>query len=89
MFDHAVFTLYSLSFMAFFAALLSVLFSKDLSAIAVPLIFFGVPVHMYRQLKGTYQLSIVGTLWRTAALCVTACLMVAIFIVFVVTVTLA
>ena len=89
MFDHAVFTLYSLSFMAFFAAFLSVLFSKDLSAIAVPLIFFGVPVHMYRQLKGTYQLSIVGTLWRTAALCVTACLMVAIFIVFVVTVTLA
>jgi len=88
MFDHAVFTLYSLSFMALFAAILSVLFNYDLSYIAVPLMFFIAPTHMFRQLKGTYQLSNLSALWRTVILCGVACLMVAIFIVFVATLSL-
>jgi hypothetical protein len=83
MFDHAVFSLYSLSFMAFFAALLSVLFELNVPAMAMLLGMIVPPIHMYRQLKGCYQLSRMETLWRTAVLVLCACLMVSIFFLFV------
>jgi len=83
LFDHAVFSLYSLSFMAFFAALLSILFEFDQSAIGGILLFIVPPLHMYRQLKGTYQLSGMQTVWRTMLLVLSALLMVVLFIVFV------
>jgi hypothetical protein len=89
MFDHAVFSLYSLSFMAFLASVSSVLIYCGLENVAKILWLAGPPVHMYRQLKGTYQLSVMGTLWRTGFLCATACMMVILFIVFVVMLSLA
>ena len=37
------------------------------------------PVHMYRQLKGTYALSRGGALWRTALLTMFAFLVITLF----------
>ena len=83
LFDHAVFSLYSLSFMALLFALLSVLLTLEMSGIAVALALIVPPVHMYRQLKGTYQLTHLQTVWRTAVLALCACTMVLLFFVFV------
>ncbi|UAK24562.1 DUF3667 domain-containing protein [Sphingomonas nostoxanthinifaciens] len=73
MYDHAIFAIYSLSFMS-----LGVVVLTALSALGVPsgLIFFAVvivpPLHMYRQLKGAYGLGRFGAAWRTVALlCIT------------------
>ena len=89
MFDHAVFSLYSLSFMAFLAAISSVLILCGLENIVKVLWLVGPPIHMFRQLKGTYQLSVMGALWRTCFLCATAVVMVLLFIAFVVMLSLA
>ncbi len=65
MYDHAIFSTYSLTFMSLLTIVLAVL-----NAIGVPgeALFFAAalipPFHMYRQLKGTYGLSRAGALWR-------------------------
>ncbi len=68
-YDHAIFSIYSLSFMSMVVVALTLLgaigLSSDLLTMAALLI---PPVHMYRQLKGTYGLARSGALWRTAAL---------------------
>ncbi|MBZ2209478.1 hypothetical protein [Massilia soli] len=68
MYDHAVFSLYSLSFMALLFALLFVLQFAGLSGIVGVLLFTVPPVHMFVQLRGTYGLSWGSSLWRTAVL---------------------
>ena len=66
LYDHAIFATYSLSFMSLMAVALGILNSIGipsapliLAAIAIPL------VHMYRQLKGAYELTRLGAIWRT------------------------
>ena len=65
-YDHAVFATYSLSFMSLFAILVAVLIylgaGGGLLAFAATLI---PPIHLYKQLKGTYRLRRAGALWRT------------------------
>lgn len=85
MFDHAIFSLYSLSFMAFFAAMVSLIAQYGWESLAAILFVFVPPVHMYRQLKGTYRLTVIGTLWRTFFLVCTAGLMILIFLIFIAT----
>ena len=69
LYDHAIFSIYSLSFMSMVVVALTLLgaigLSSDLLTTAALLI---PPVHIYRQLKGTYGLARYGALWRTAAL---------------------
>ncbi len=68
LYDHAVFSLYSLSFMSMLfvaAALLGVI---GLGAVVAPLVMFIPPLHMFMQLRETYQLKVWAALWRTAAL---------------------
>jgi hypothetical protein len=71
LYDHVIFSLHSLSFMALLVTIvivgLEVLPSPAwLWAFAVP------PVHMFFHLKGTYGLGIFGSLWRTCILSVIA-----------------
>ncbi|MES2070052.1 MAG: DUF3667 domain-containing protein [Pseudomonadota bacterium] len=67
MYDHAVFSLYSLSFMAlWFIVVLLCAFAALGDAIA-PL-FCIPPLHMFLQLRDTYRLGIWSALWRTVAL---------------------
>ena len=82
LYDHTVFVTYSLCFMMLLldAGTLVGLVSTSVASIAwlVP------PVHMYRQLKGTYGVSMAGALWRTFALTIFAFIAIAFFTVMLV-----
>ena len=68
-YDHAIFVTYSLSFMTLFAIALTLL---RLIATGGGAIFMAVvrlaPVHIYKQLRGTYELSRFSASWRLAVL---------------------
>lgn len=68
MYDHAVFALYSLSFMSLLVTVLALLKMAGLKPLVVWLVFLAPPVHMFVQLRGTYMLGRASTLWRTAVL---------------------
>ena len=77
LYDHTVFVTYSLCFMML---LLSVSSLVDLVSGAISsLAWFVPPVHMYRQLRGTYELSKRGALWRTALLTIFAFIAISLF----------
>jgi hypothetical protein len=73
-YDHGVFVLYSLTFMAIFTMGLSLFdwiagndsgwWEATVGSIA-GLLTLAVPVHMFAQLKGTYSLGWFSALWRT------------------------
>jgi Protein of unknown function (DUF3667) len=73
LFDHAVFITYSMSLMLLFSMASGVIlgFADSGSAVFViticALIIFPL-VHMYRQIRGAYQTSRFGALWRTFVL---------------------
>lgn len=79
MFEHTVFSLYSLSFMSILMILSSVLATMKWVGPAMTLIFLVPPIHMYRHLRDTYQLKTFATLWRTFALLLVAFISLAIF----------
>jgi hypothetical protein len=68
MFDHAVFSLYSLSFMCILLTVVTVLAKFDFKGTAAFLFTLAPPIHMYVQLKHAYSLGRLATLWRTLAL---------------------
>lgn len=73
LYDHAIFSIYSLSFMSLGVVLLTVasLIGAPTAIVALAAMFVP-PIHMYRQLKGAYRLGRFGAGWRTMALlCVT------------------
>lgn len=66
-YDHTVFVTYSLCFMT----LLTVIFTLGVAVGAPGLAAVAMlvpPLHMYRQLRGTYGVSRIGAAWRTAVL---------------------
>lgn len=67
MYDHTVFVTYSLCFMTLLAILGALAMRTGFGWIAA-LLWFVPPLHIYRQLKGAYQLSRISALWRTVAL---------------------
>lgn len=81
-YDHGVFVLYSLTFIAMLTMAIGVLgrwegwFTNTLAS----LLSFSVPVHMFAQLKGTYGLSWFSALWRTVFLLFFCVLTIAIFL---------
>jgi hypothetical protein len=79
LYDHVVFVTYSLSFMTLLvvaAIALSAITSENAAAV----LLLVPPVHMYRQLKGTYQLSRFGAAWRTFALTAFAFVAILLFV---------
>jgi len=78
LYDHTVFVTYSLCFMMLLliAGTLIGLVSSSVASLAwlVP------PIHMYRQLRGTYGVSAAGAAWRTIALTVFAFIAIALFV---------
>ena len=67
LYDHSVFVTYSLSFMMILVIVGGLLVGAGVSGLA-GMLFLIPPFHMYRQLKGAYQLSRFGTWWRTILL---------------------
>ena len=66
-YDHAVFVTYSLSFMMMLVIAGSLLIAVGFSTLA-SLLFFVPPFHMYRHLKGSYELGKFSAIMRTSAL---------------------
>jgi hypothetical protein len=86
-YDHAIFSLYSLSFMSLFFTMLALISAVGLPSIVAPAIMIVPPVHMFIQLRETYALSIFSALWRTLVLlsiCGTAFLLFLAFVVVIV-----
>jgi len=80
LYDHTVFVTYSLSFMMILVIASGLLVAGGMTAIA-GFLFFVPPFHMYRQLKGAYQLGRFGALWRTLALVTFAFVAASLFLV--------
>ena len=67
LYDHSVFVTYSLSFMMILVFAAGLLVAIGASGFAA-FLFFVPPFHMYRQLKGAYQLGRFSAVLRTMAL---------------------
>lgn len=67
LYDHTVFVTYSISFMSLAVAAAMALRQLSVPVIG-PLLILYAPVHMFRQLRGTYALGNFGAAWRTVAL---------------------
>lgn len=82
LYDHGVFVLYSLTFMAILTLLAVFLVGLVPGASA----FVGwavaaiIPLHMFAQLKGTYSLSVFSALWRTFFLLVFCSIVLSLFL---------
>ena len=74
LYDHVIFSLHSLSFMAVFVTLFILSMELPVKLGALPWIALAVvpPAHMFFHLKGTYRLGIFGALWRTCFLSLVA-----------------
>jgi hypothetical protein len=77
LYDHTVFVTYSLCFMMLLLSVSSIigLVSDSVASLAmlVP------PIHMYRQLRGTYGVGRWGGIWRTVALTIFAFIAISLF----------
>ena len=72
-YDHTVFVTYSIAFMSLGVIMLSLLGWIGAPAILLVLaVLFVPPLHIYRQLRGSYALSAASAIWRTAALIIMA-----------------
>jgi hypothetical protein len=79
LYDHAIFTLYSLSFMSLWFCLVGVMSKGAFSKGFVDLALMFPPIHIFLQLKETYRLGWFSTIWRTVALLVAAGIIVMLF----------
>lgn len=87
MYDHAVFALYSLSFMSLLGVVVALLSALSANALAVFLAICAPPVHMARQLRETYGLSAFSTAWRTLWLLTVSAITFMLFMLFVLAVS--
>ena len=82
MYDHAVFALYSISFMSLVFTALSIVLSFDaVDSTPFAVLLLALPVHMFAQLKGAYQVGWIGAAWRTAALMFASVLTLCVYLV--------
>ena len=87
MYDHAVFVLYSLSFMSLLFVALMSLGALHASTVIPWLASLAPPLHMAAQLRETYRLGVWGTLWRTMLLLLVAAIVFALFLLLIVYLT--
>jgi len=79
-YDHLVFVTYSIAFMSLGAIALTLLGTIGVGELVTGLAILLVPpVHIYRQLRGAYQLPRWSAVWRTAALLVGSLVAIALF----------
>lgn len=77
-YDHTVFATYSITFMIALVAVASLFFYAGWGGIGFLLLLFA-PLHMYRQLRGTYALSRFGGTWRMLMLSLFAWIAIGLF----------
>ena len=76
-YDHTVFVTYSLAFMMLLVIAMSLWGAAGLPGVGFAALY--PPFHMYRDLKGAYDLSRFGALWRTVALLLFSAIALALF----------
>lgn len=80
-YDHAIFITYSIAFMSLLFVIASVLAAWGLSGgIIVPLVTILPAWHLYRQLRGAYDLSRFSALWRLAVMSVMIMIVIVLFL---------
>ncbi len=81
MYDHAIFALYSISFMSLLFVIASAALALGLTDGSI-FLYLLIPavVHMFFQLKGAYSLGTVGAAWRTAALSLASIITLALYL---------
>ena len=83
LYDHVVFSLYSLSFMSLLlvvaVAIPKITDVMGLGIAGVGLLIFVPPVHMFAQVKGGYALGTFSALWRTAVLIIASIVTLSMF----------
>ncbi|WP_338241583.1 DUF3667 domain-containing protein [Aurantiacibacter hainanensis] len=80
-YDHAIFVTYSLSFMTLLFILLSVLgIAGTPGSIITLAVLIIPPVHLYKQLRGAYELSRFSAFWRLLALSAFIWIVVGLFV---------
>ncbi|MGQ2992303.1 DUF3667 domain-containing protein [Brevundimonas sp.] len=86
LYDHGVFVLYSLTFMALLLMVIVLAFTlnQSVGGMALAIASLAIPVHVFAQLKGAYSLRIFSALWRTVFLLTFCNIVVALFIVAIV-----
>ena len=82
LYDHGVFVLYSLTFMAMLlmALVLISMLGAGWAMAAISIASLAVPAHMFAQLKGAYSLSIFSALWRTLLLLIFTNIVISFFV---------
>ena len=85
-YDHLIFVTYSIAFMSLGAIVLTVLYRLGAgSGIIGPAIVLVPPIHVYRQLRGAYELSRWSAIWRTLVLVLCAFVALALFMILLLT----
>ena len=81
-YDHGVFVLYSLTFMAILTMVVMAMGRLDgwFAGTIGSLLCLSVPVHMFAQLKGAYGLSVFSALWRTVFLLIFCTIAISLFV---------
>ncbi|MES2754287.1 MAG: DUF3667 domain-containing protein [Pseudomonadota bacterium] len=80
LYDHAIFVIYSISFMSLLMITLEVLAAVGLGGAVAIITMVAVPAHMFVQLRGAYSLSRWSAAWRTAALLLIAVTVLLLFV---------
>jgi hypothetical protein len=83
LYDHAVFSLYSLSFMSLLFSVISIAGHFDWDVVVAILLLVVPPVHMFTHLRGTYGLGKWGAFWRTSIMIVVASIVFVVFLLLV------
>lgn len=78
LYDHTVFVTYSLCFMLLLVSLLTLGLAAGLPGMGLAFALIP-PLHIFLQLRGTYELGRFGALWRTAAVVAIAFAVLALF----------
>jgi hypothetical protein len=79
LYDHAIFITYSITFMMLMVVIVSILSAAHVSSNILGFATFLVPIHMYKQLRGTYGLSRLGAFSRLIFLSASASIVLLIF----------
>ena len=80
-YDHAIFVTYSISFMSLLFIALSLLTAIGIGGgwLFTALVFIP-PLHLYKQLRGTYEIGRFGAFWRLMVLSVFIWIVIALFL---------
>ena len=89
MYDHAIFTLYGLSFLSLWGVLIGLMAKSQVTEGFVTAALLLPPVHIFMQLKETYALGWFASAWRTIAVLVVGSIVLTLFMLLVLFISLS